>query len=121
MKTKTSELIEKMLKEELNQQIPVQGNLTQPSQQQQSQALPQQSQALPQQSQQPTTSNPNEQEEVEQKVEVYIPLHDGKFTNRIFSTNKNILLKVLDDSLDSDMNTLMELENNPSAYNEISI
>lgn len=116
MKTKTSELIEKMLKEELNQQIPVQGNPTQPPQQQQ-----QQSQTLPQQSQQPTTSNPDEQEEVEQKVEVYIPLHDGRFTNRIFSTNKNILLKVLDDSLETDIDTLMELENNPSMYNQISV
>jgi hypothetical protein len=115
MKTKTSELIEKMLKEELNQQIPVQGNTTQPSQPQQ------QSQTLPQQPQQSTPSNPDEQEEVEQKVEVYIPLHDGRFTNRIFSTNKNILLKVLDDSLETDIDTLMELENNPSMYNQISV
>lgn len=113
MKTKTSELIEKMLKEELNQQIPVQGNPTQPPQQQ--------SQTLPQQPQQSTPSNPDEQEEVEQKVEVYIPLHDGKFTNKIFSTNKNILLKVLDDSLETDIDTLMELENNPSMYNQISV
>jgi hypothetical protein len=115
MKTKTSKLIEKMFREELNQQIPVQGNPTQPPPQQQSQVPSQQSQ-------QPTTSNPDEQqEEVEQKVEVYIPLHDGRFTNRIFSTNKNILLKVLDDSLESDMDTLMELENNPSMYNQISV
>jgi lactate dehydrogenase-like 2-hydroxyacid dehydrogenase len=101
MKTKTSELIEKTLREELNQQIP-----TQPQQETQPQAQPQ--------------PQPKQQEE-QQKVEVYIPLHDGRFTNRIFTTTKNIVVKVLNDSIGSDMNTLEELENNPSMYHEVSV
>jgi hypothetical protein len=103
MKTKTSELIEKTLREELNQQIP-----TQPQQETQPQP-----QAQPQ-------PQPKQQEE-QQKVEVYIPLHDGRFTNRIFTTTKNIVVKVLNDSIGSDMNTLEELENNPSMYHEVSV
>ena len=107
MKTKTSELIEKTLREELNQQIP-----TQPSQGEniQPQLNTQQSQPQTEQSQ-----------EEQPKIEVYIPLHSGNFTNRIFTTNKNVVIKVLDDSINSDIDTIMELENNKSMYHEISI
>lgn len=104
MKTKTLDLIEKTLREELNQQIP-----TQPQQEIQPQPQGQ------------TQTQPQPQQEEEQKVEVYIPLHDGRFTNRIFTTTKNIVVKVLNDSIGSDMNTLEELENNPSMYHEVSL
>lgn len=108
-KTKTSELIEKMFKEELNQQIP--------SQSPQRQELPQQQNVQPQSpDQQPEGDN-----EEQQKIEVYIPLHDGRFTNTIFTTSKNVLIKILNDSVESDMDTIMELENNPSMYNRMTI
>lgn len=106
MKTKTSNLIDKFFNEELNQMPPQQG----------------------QTSTQPQTQNPaqqnnqsNSQQEETQKVEIYIPLHDGKFTNRIFSTVKDVNFKVLYDNIEDDMRTMEELENNPSTYHQIDL
>jgi len=106
MKTKTTDLINKFLIEELNQ--------PQPQPQVQPQVQPQ-TQVQPQE-----TQTSNNQEETP-KIEIYIPLHNGRFTNKIFTTNKNVIIKVLDDSVESDLDTFMELENNPSAYHEVSV
>jgi len=114
MNTKTTDLINKYLKEELNQQQPVVP--------QQQPVVPQQQQ--PQQIQQPTQQqdqNQNGDNQEEQKVEVYIPLHDGRFTNRIFTTSKGVTLKILDDSIENDINVIMELENNPNTYFQVSV
>ena len=106
MKTKTTDLINKFLIEELNQPQPQ--PQVQPQPQPQTQVQPQE------------TQTSNNQEETP-KIEIYIPLHNGRFTNKIFTTNKNVIIKVLDDSVESDLDTFMELENNPSAYHEVSV
>ena len=112
MKTKTSNLIEKFLKEELNTAQPQQGQIpTQPQSQPQTTQNPQ-----PPNSQ--TTGN-NNQEDEKPKIEVYIPLHNGSFTNRIFSTSKDINIKVLYDNVEDDMKTMEEIENNPDTYHQI--
>jgi hypothetical protein len=64
-------------------------------------------------------TNTNNNQEEKQKVEVYIPLHNGRFTNRIFSTSKDINLKVLYDNVEDDMNIMQEIENNPDTYHQI--
>jgi hypothetical protein len=113
MKTKTSNLIERFFKEELNQP-------PQPDQSsQQTQPQLNQQPSSPQNNQQGQSENPNNQNEELQKVEVYIPLHNGSFTNLIFSTSKNINLKVLYDNVEDDMNIMKEIENNPDVYHQI--
>jgi hypothetical protein len=104
MKTKTTNLIEKFFTEELNQMPPQQGQVP-----------------IQSQTQVPAMENTpqNNQEEQNQKVEVYIPLHNGRFTNRIFSTSKDINLKVLYDNIEDDMKTMEEIENNPNTYHKI--
>jgi hypothetical protein len=111
MKTKTSNLIERFLKEELNSMQPQQEQVPMQSQPQNS------TQQNPQSNNQ--TTNNNNQEEEPQNVEVYIPLHNGSFTNLIFSTSKNINLKVLYDNVEDDMNIMKEIENNPDVYHQI--
>jgi hypothetical protein len=110
MKTKTSNLIERFLKEELNPMQPQQGQVPMQSQPQ----VP--TQQNPQANNQ--TANTNNQEEEKQKVEVYI-LHNESFTNRIFSTSKDINIKVLYDNVEDDMNVMQEIENNPDTYHQI--
>jgi hypothetical protein len=114
MKTKTTDLINKFLTEELNQppmqQVPVQQT---PVQQ------PMQPQAAQKTQTDGQSSDSDKQEE--QKVEVYLPLHDGRFTNRIFTTSKGVILKILDDSIDDDLDVMQELENNPNTYFQISV
>jgi hypothetical protein len=113
MKTKTTNLIEKFFTEELNQMQPQQGQVPMQSQTQ----VPTQ-----QNSQSNNQNNTNNNQEGEkQKVEVYIPLHNGRFTNRIFSTSKDINLKVLYDNIEDDIKTMEELENNPDTYHKIEL
>jgi hypothetical protein len=112
MKTKTSNLIERFLKEELNSMQPQQEQVPMQSQ-------PQNSTQQNPQSNNQTTNNNNQEEEEPQNVEVYIPLHNGSFTNLIFSTSKNINLKVLYDNVEDDMNIMKEIENNPDVYHQI--
>lgn len=102
MKTKTTDIINKFLTEELNQPQPQ----TQP--QIQPQVQPQETQ----------TSN-NQKEPP--KIEIYIPLNNGRFDGKIFTTNKNVIITLLDVSVESDLDTFMELENNPSAYHKVSV
>lgn len=112
MKTKTTELINKFLKEELNQLQQV--TTQQPTVSQQSQ------QQVPQQTSKDNQNQNNLNQEA-QPVEVYIPLHDGRFTNRIFTTSKGVTIKVLNDSIEDDLNVIMELENNPNTYFQVSV
>jgi hypothetical protein len=111
MKTKTTNLIEKFFTEELNQMQPQQGQVPIPPQQQ----VP----SVPNTQPNNQTPNNNNQEGEKQKVDVYIPLHNGRFTNRIFSTSKDINLKVLYDNVEDDMNVMQEIENNPDTYHQI--
>lgn len=113
MNTKTTELINKFLKEEMNQMQPSDPQRPVISQQPQQQQAPRQ---MPSDNQ--NQSNDNQEE---QPVEVYIPLHDGRFTNRIFTTSKGVIIKVLNDSIDDDLNVIAELENNPNTYFQVSV
>jgi hypothetical protein len=110
MKTKTSNLIERFLKEELNTMQPMQGQVPMQGQPQ----VP--TQQNPQSNNQTNTNNNQEEK---QRVEVYLPLHNGRFTNRIFSTSKDINIKVLYDNIEDDMRIMQEIENNPDTYHQI--